>query len=93
MKIELSHGFYVFLNEIVAFITIDKLMASRKFKKDLILSIRKNLQFPYNLKKSIYFNALKIRDYVFKGYTITYRRDNSELKIEVLGIIKNKNSY
>lgn len=93
MKIELSNGFYFLLNEIVAFIAMDKPMAARKFKKDLIQSIKKDLQFPYNFKKSIYFDDVYIRDYVFKGYTITYRINEFETNVEVFGIIKNRISY
>ena len=93
MKIELSSGFYFLLNEIIVFIALDKPIASRKFKKDLIQSIRKDLQFPYNYKKSIYFDDVKVRDYVFKGYTLTYRIDELEENVEVFGIIKNRNNY
>ena len=71
MKISFEDEFLYLLGEIVSFIAVDKPMASRKFKKYLILSIRKDLKFPYNFKKSIYFDDAKIRDYVFKGYTIT----------------------
>ena len=93
MRIEISQDFYFILNEIIAFIALDKPLASRKFKKNLIIAIKKDLQFPYNYKKSIYFDDIKIRDYVFKGYTITYRINEFEENVEVLGIIKNKKSY
>ena len=93
MKINLSEEFFYLLGEIISFIAKDKPQASRKFKKDLISSLRKDLQFPYNYKKSIYFKSDSIRDYVFKGYTITYKIDDVEKSITVFGIIKNKDNY
>lgn len=93
MKISLPDEFLILLGEIVDFIALDKPMASRKFKKDLIIAIKKDLQFSYNYKKSIYFNDVKIRDYIFKSYTIVYRIDELEEKVEVFGIIKNRKSF
>jgi hypothetical protein len=58
-----------------------------------MLSIKKDLQFSYNFKKSIYFEDILIRDYVFKGYTITYKIEEKDDLGIVLGIIKNKNTY
>lgn len=58
-----------------------------------MLSIKKDIQFPYNFKKSIYFEDTLIRDYVFKGYTITYKIEEQDVLILVLGIIKNKKTY
>ena len=93
MKINLPKEFLFLLGEIVDLIANDKPLASRKFKKDLIIAIKKDLQFPYNFKKSIYFDEVKVRDYVFKGYTITFRIDELEENVEVFGIIKNRNNY
>ena len=62
-------------------------------QKKLMLSIKKDIQFPYNFKKSIYFEDTLIRDYVFKGYTITYKIEEQDVLILVLGIIKNKKTY
>ncbi|TRX21057.1 hypothetical protein [Flavobacterium franklandianum] len=63
MKINFSEKFYFLLNEIINFIAKDKPEASRKFKKDLILAIKKDLKFPYNYKKSYYFEDDTHRDY------------------------------
>lgn len=93
MKINLSDAFFELLGEIVNYIAKDKPIAARKFKKDLIVSIRKDLKFPFNFKKSIYFESNNYRDYVFKGYTITYKVDDFEEIVEVIGIIKNKNTF
>ncbi|MFK7032972.1 hypothetical protein [Flavobacterium oreochromis] len=63
MKIEISFEFYELLNEQVAYIAKDKPQAARKFKIDLIKSIKKDLKNPYSYKKSIYFDNENIRDY------------------------------
>ncbi len=93
MKIKFSDDFYFFLAEIVRFIAKDKPNAARKFKKNLISAIRKDLKFPFNFKKSIYYNDESYRDYVFKGYTISYQIIENETTVLVVGIIKNKYSY
>lgn len=93
MRIDLNDEFFDLLGEIVRFIAKDKPLAARKFKKDLIAAIRKDLKFPYNYKKSFYFNDDSFRDYVFKGYTISYQIIENEQIVLVIGIIKNKYSY
>jgi plasmid stabilization system protein ParE len=93
MKIKFSDDFYFFLAEIIRFIAKDKPTAARKFKKNLISAIRKDLKFPFNFKKSIYYNDESYRDYVFKGYTISYQIIENENIVLIIGIIKNKYSY
>ena len=93
MKIKFSDDFYFFLAEIVRFISKGKPLAARKFKKDLINAIKKDLKFPFNYKKSFYYEADFYRDYVFNGYTITYKIFEGEQQVLILGIIKNKYSY
>ena len=93
MKIDTDDEFFDLLGEIVRFIAKDKPTAARKFKKDLILAIKKDLKFPLNYKKSLYFTDNSYRDYVFKGYTISYQIIENDKIIRVIGIIKNKYSY
>jgi len=93
MKINFSENFYFLLNEIIDFISKDKPEAARKFKKDLIVAIKKDLKFPYNYKKSFYFDDDTFRGYTPKGYTITYKINDEKQLVLVIGIIKNKNSY
>ena len=76
MKINFAETFYLLLNEQVTYIARDKPLAAKKFKKDLIESLKRDLKFPLQYKKSIYFNNELIRDYVFKGYTIVYSLQN-----------------
>lgn len=93
MKIKFSDNFYFLLYEIIDFIARDKPSAARKFKKDLIFAIKKDLKFPYNYKKSFYFKDDTYRDYTHKGYTITFKVDDTKQLVTVIGIIKNKYSY
>lgn len=69
MKIKFSEDFYFLLNEIIDFIAKDKPLAARKFKKDIIIAIKKDLKFPYNYKKSYYFEDDTFRDYTHKKVT------------------------
>ena len=93
MKVELANDFFYLLGEIVRFIAKDKPLAAKKFKKDLIVVLKKDLQFPYNYKKSNYFDKETYRDYTHKGYTISYEINDEEQLVIVLGIIKNKYTY
>lgn len=54
----------------------------------MIQNLKKDLQFSYNFKKSIYFEDETIRDYVFKGYTIVYRIHDEQQTIEIFEFIK-----
>ena len=69
------------------------LLRQENLIKNLIISIKKDLKFPYSFKKSIYADDNLIRDYVFKGYTITYKIDIEGDLVLIIGIIKSKNNY
>lgn len=92
MKISFDQTFLDLLNEQVRYISKDKPLAAKKFKKELIQNLKKDLQFPFNFKKSIYFDNDSIRDYVFKGYTIVYRIENNTENVEIFEFIKYMNS-
>ena len=93
MKIDITKDFRLALLDQVLYISKEKPIAARKFKTELIKNIRKDLKQPFRFKKSIYFNDENIRDYVFKGYTISYQIIENDKIIRVIGIIKNKYSY
>ena len=83
MKIRFTDDFYYFLNQQLEYIAKDKplaALAARKFKKDL--------NSPFNFKKSIYFNDNQIRDYVFKRYTIVYKIQTDNNTVEIFEFIK-----
>lgn len=88
MKIILNKKYISDLNRQVHYISWDKPLAAKKFKVDLIKNLKKDLQYPFHFKKSIYFDSELIRDYVFKGYTSVYRINEIENSIEVFGFIK-----
>ena len=92
MKIRFEEGFLYSLNEQVRYIARDKPIAAKKFKKDLINNIKKDLKHPFHFKKSIYFEDENIRDYVFKGYVAVFVIDLQEKIVTVLGFIKYKES-
>ena len=76
------------MNQQIEFIVKDKPVAARKFKKNLISSLKKNLIAPYHFKKSIYFRDEYIRDYIFKGYTIVYAINEKENIVIIFEFIK-----
>ena len=94
MQIKLDKKFEVNFNSILEYIAKDKLLASKKFRKDLFLQIKNLPNFPYKFRKSFYFNDEKIRDMSFKKYTIIYEVDLNNNSIIILNIFnKNKPSY
>ena len=93
MKIKLTKEFNFDLLDIIDFIAKDKPLAARKFKKDLLNNLKKDLKFPYHFKKSIYSNDENVRDYVFKRYTIVYKVDIKFEIVSIVAIINNRNSF
>jgi plasmid stabilization system protein ParE len=91
MIIKLSKIYQLDLIDQVRYIYRDKPIAALKFRKDLIRCLKKDLKNPFNFKKSIYFNDVNIRDYVFKGYTTVYKIDMEKNEVLVFGFIKYKN--
>ena len=65
MKIRFTDDFFFLLNEQVQYISLDKPFAAKKFKKDLIQNLKRNLVFPFHFEKSIYFDNENARDYIF----------------------------
>ncbi|HOD10468.1 MAG TPA: type II toxin-antitoxin system RelE/ParE family toxin [Flavobacterium sp.] len=92
MKIVLTTLFVSDLDNQVLYIAKDKPLAAKKFKKDLIRNLKKDLKNPFHFKKSQYFDDDLVRDYVFKGYTSVYQINTLNNTIEVFGFIKYKES-
>ncbi|HBY67806.1 MAG TPA: type II toxin-antitoxin system RelE/ParE family toxin [Flavobacteriaceae bacterium] len=88
MKIKVLKSFSLKLADQVEYIAEDKPQAARKFKKDILKTIKELEALPYKHRKSIYFDDENIRDLVFKGYTIVYRVKPKEECIEVFGLLK-----
>ena len=92
MRIRLQDDFLFKLNTQVDYIASDKPFAARKFKKDLLNNIKKDLKQPFHFKKSRYFENENIRDYVFKGYVVVYEVDIENRIVSVFGFIKYKDA-
>ena len=92
MRIKLTIEFNYDLKDIVEFISRDKPLAARKFKIEVVKSIKKDLKKPFLFKKSIYFDDENIRDYVFKGYTIVFKVDIALETVVVVAILKHRKS-
>lgn len=88
MEVRLQDSFLQKLNRQVAYISADKPGAARKFKDELIKRIKSLQYHPLKCRKSIYFDDPRIRDLIFKGYTITYKIDEALKQITVFGIVK-----
>ena len=71
---------------ILKYIANDKIIASRKFKKDLNEQIDKIINFPYQHRKSIYFNDENVRDMIFKKYIINYEINLNKNTIFIFSI-------
>ncbi|KAF2508775.1 type II toxin-antitoxin system RelE/ParE family toxin [Flavobacterium sp. P21] len=88
MKVSFTEDFILQLKEQIRYIAKDKPIAARKFKKDLLKNIKKDLVSPFHFKKSIYFKEEKYRDYVFKGYTVVIRIESEIDIVYIIGILK-----
>lgn len=93
MKVSFTEDFGLQLREQVKYIAKDKPIAARKFKKDLLKNIKKDLVNPFHFKKSIYFKDEKYRDYVFKGYTIIIRIESDLEIVYIIGILKHNELF
>jgi len=74
------------LLEILKYIAGDKISASKKFHKELNKQIAKIPDFPYQHRKSIYFDDENIRDMIFMKYTINYEIDPEKNTLFILSI-------
>jgi plasmid stabilization system protein ParE len=86
LKIIESKQFKDELRVIAFYIKKDKLSASLSFVTLLKKKIRDLKDFPYQYKKSIYFDNEEIRDMVYTGYTIVYEVNQEQNTLELLSI-------
>jgi len=90
MKIIFKESFVVRLENQIEYISIDSPERARKFKTELLTSIKKIPLNPYQNRKSVYFEDNNIRDLIFKGYAIVFRI--TDLAIEIFGFVKYQDS-
>lgn len=86
MKIIESVQFKDELRTITLHIRKDKLSASLSFLRGLKEKINLLTDFPYQAKKSIYFDNNEIRDMVYIGYTIVYEVHKEKNTLELISI-------
>lgn len=90
MRIIESKQFKDELRAIAFYIKQDNLSASLHFVQNLRKNIKALRDFPYQHRRSIYFDNEAIRDMVYMGYTIVYEV-NKENDTLVLFSIFNQN--
>jgi len=91
MQINRSPRYRNNLFQILNYIAQDKLSASKNFLNELDKLIDNLPNFPFKFRKSKYFDNEKIRDMVYKGYTVIYRVNETENTIDIVRIFhKNK---
>lgn len=88
MKLRISSKFKDKLIEQIEFIAKDKPLVARKFKTELISSIKTISDKPYKNRKSIFFDRNDIRDFIYKGYVVVYKINEKENSIDVFGFSK-----
>ena len=90
IKVFFTEFFLYSLREQVNYISKDKPIATKKFRSDLITNLKKDLQNPFNYKKSMHFNDENKRDYVFKGYTSVFEYESTKDLVTVFAFTKYK---
>lgn len=81
MIIKYSQTFKSNLTLILNYIKKDSLTRALKFKNKIKQELENLNTFPLKHRKSIYYNSQNIRDYIIKGYTITYKINKDEIII------------
>jgi len=86
MKIIRTEEYQKELLIILKYIAKDKISVSRKFNQDLNIKINQIPTFPYKYRASYYFDDERIRDMIFKTYTINYEIDLNKNSIFIFSI-------
>jgi len=91
MKIIRDKVFVKSLQSYIKYISYDSIKRAIKFEKDLNKKINSLTTHPYKFRKSYHYDHDRIRDLIFKGYTIPYLIDEKNDKIVILDIFKWQN--
>ena len=76
------------LDEIIDYMAQNSVEAAIKFVDKLDTKIDNLLNMPFKFRQSYYYEDEKIRDLIFKGYTIPYLVDTEKELIVILDIFK-----
>ena len=88
MTIVKSKIFEIELENIVLYIAKDSKIRALKFQKVLMQNLNQLSIMPKKFRKSIYYNDVNVRDYIFKGYTIPYLINYDKNELVILDIFK-----
>lgn len=92
MVVEISPRFNEELDEIVFFIAKDNPYAARQLFKSILKIIEAIPDNPYIHRAREGLKDVLIREFVYKGYTVSYLIDEKNYKIIILGIF-NRNQW
>lgn len=90
MELKISHHFLVKLNIQVDYIAQHRPNVARKFKNELIKSLKTIGLNPWKNRKSIFFESDEIRDFIFKKHIIVYKIDQSKNEIVIFSLVYNQ---
>ena len=81
MRIVYDPAFLSKIQKIWNYIAEDSPERANQFLSDLKIRIENLPSFPYQCRKSIWFENEKIRDLIFKGYTVPYLIESDQIVI------------
>ncbi len=88
MRVHLTPRFKRELGRIFDFIAQDSPKQATKFERSLLLQLNILSRTARDHRKSFYVDAPNAHDFIFKGYVIPYRVNDSKNQVELLGIFK-----
>ena len=88
MQIIRGDNYLSSLQNIMKFIAKDSINRAFEFQNRLDEHLDTLDEMPYKYRRSIYFDDINIRDYIFMGYAIPYRVDKENDTIKIIGIRK-----
>ncbi len=88
MKIIYEKSFVLRLKNQIKYISKDNPTAAKKFKKEIISRINEIPKYPEIYRKSIYSNDSSVNDLIYKGYTVVFKIEPSQ--INVFGFLKHQ---
>ena len=89
MRLHRTERYLEELDEIIFFITQDSVNQAYKFERalDEALEVLRG-DLARGFRKSFYVDEPNAHDFIFKGYVIPYRINESKNQVELLGIFK-----
>ena len=81
MRIVYDPAFLSNIQKIWNYIAEDSPKRADRFLSDLRVRLESLPSFPYRCRKSIWFEEEKIRDLIFKGYTVPYLIESDQIVI------------